>query len=151
MLEVSSCHSNKKSDEDTNIYVWCASCKQALRVKLWNPSTPLQCFHRCKYLCDQKKRKRKSSLSVLTVCFPAVGILQHLCDCDRHIQQADDIRTEINMSNSHCQWLGKSSKSLETFCVKAASQASQLLKIYRTIKTGGWKEPWDKFHLLLSG
>lgn len=34
------------------------------------------------------------------------------------------------------------------FCVRAASQ---LLKIYRTIKTGGWKKPWDKFRLLLSG
>lgn len=98
------------------------------------------------------KKKKKALLSVLTVCLPAVGILQHQCDCDRrHIQQADDIHTEINMSNSHCQWLGNSSKSLETFCVRAASQASQLLKIYRTIKTGGWKEPWDKFRLLLSG
>lgn len=36
----------------------------------------------------------------------------------------------------------KEFKELRNFFVlRAASQASQLLKIYRTIKTVGWKQP----------
>lgn len=70
----------------------------------------------------------KKPLSVLTVCFPAVELLQHLRDCDRHVQQADDVHTEINMSNSTLPMVRKEFKELRNFCVRAASQASQRLE-----------------------
>lgn len=87
----------------------------------------------------------------LRFVFPALGILQHLRDCDRQVQQADGIHIEINLSNSTLPMVRKEFKELRNFCVSAASQASQLLKIYRMIKTGGWVQPRDKFRLLSSG
>lgn len=59
--------------------------------------------------------------------------------------------TGINMSNLALPMVRKQFEELRNFRVSAASQASQLLKIYSTIKTGGWIEPWDKFSLLPSG
>lgn len=93
--------------------------------------------------------EKKAPLSVLTICFSCCWNfttptwLRQMGETSRH--------TGINMSNSTLPMVRKQFKELRNFCVSAAGQASQLHKIYRTIKTGGWIQPWDKFFLLPSG
>lgn len=110
-----------KSLTKRQICVWCTSCKQALGVTSWSSSTISSAL----ILECQKEAKCAYGVFVL---------LEHLCDCDWHAQQADDIHTENNLSNSTLPEVRKEFRELRNFCVRAASQASQLLKIHRTIK-----------------
>lgn len=101
----------------------------------WNCETQT---HLCSALiCVKPRMTKKALLSVLTVCFSCCWNFT----TPAWLWQTDKQMTYIQQSTSaiqHCHWLGKSSRSLETFCVRAASQASQhFLKYIGQLKLEG--------------
>lgn len=134
MLEVSSCHSDTKSYEDTNSNVWCASCKQALRVKLWNTYV-------CSAFTGVDPVMTKTENSAVKCAYGLFCLLlEYYNTCvivtDKYNKQMAYIQ-KSTWAIQLCQWLGKSSKSLETFLCESSKSTSENIYIGRFKPEGG--------------